>query len=198
MCRIIKTAVAALALMLLIQIPFSSGAYAITRIVNDRKGVIEDGAELFTSEQEKLLLERITKILDRGNAAVITVSVNSDTVRKSAESIYQELFGSKNGTMLLIDADKEDIQLFSRGENSLVITDSKGREIADSVQKYAKNGECFKCADEALSQVVDLLESGNIVSVFRYVAAALLGISTVLLTGIWFVLIRSRVHSVKK
>ncbi|MBR6270620.1 MAG: TPM domain-containing protein [Lachnospiraceae bacterium] len=198
MRRFTKTAFAAIALILLMQLPFSSDAYAITRVVNDRKGVIDDGAELFTSEQEKLLLEQITKILDRGNAAVVTAPADSDAARQSAESIYQNLFGSKNGTMLLIEKDKDDIQFFSQGENSLIITDSKSREIADSVQQHAKNGEYFKCADEALSQVIDLLDSGHIVSVFRHVAAALLGISTVLLAGVWIALLRRRFRTAKK
>ena len=195
MRRFVKTALAGIALMLLLQIPFSSDAYAITRIVNDRKGVIDDGAELFTSEQEKELLEHITKILDNGNAAVVTVPVGSSA---SAESIYQNLFGSENGTMLLIEADIDDIQFFSRGENSLIITGSKGREITDSVQEYAKDGDYFKCADEAFSQAIDLLESGSFASVFRYVAAGLLGISTVLLVGVWIVLLRRRLHTAAK
>lgn len=195
MRRFIKTALTGIALILLMQIPFSSGVYAMTRVVGDRKGVIDDGAELFTSEQEKLLLERITEILDKGNAAVVTVPVGSSA---SAESIYQNLFGSENGTMLLIEADIDDIQFFSRGENSLIITDSKSREIADSMRKYAKDGDYFKCVDEALSQAIDLLENGSIANVFRYVAAGLLGISTVLLVGVWIVLLRRRLHTAAK
>lgn len=193
----IKSAVAGVALLLLIQVLFSSDAYAITRVVNDRKGIIDDGAELFTAEQEKLLLERITKILDRGNAAVITVSENSGAAREIAESKYRELFGNANGTLLLIDADSGSIQFFSRGENNSIINDGRSREITDSVSQYAEKGDYFKCTDEALRQAVDLLDGDRIVSVYRHAAPCLLGIGTALLTSIWIVLSRRRLRAKK-
>lgn len=88
----------------------SSGimAHAQTRYVNPDTGyevVLEDDAQLLSSEEGDELVEKMREVTQWGNVAFKTIRTNTTSARAYAESYYRETFGSDSGTVFLIDVD---------------------------------------------------------------------------------------------
>ena len=159
---------------------------------NGNQAVVRDDADLFTSSEEKQLLERLKSVLAYGGGAIVTISQNSTTTERYAENAYREYFGYSSGTLFLMDMDNRYLQFFSDGSNYKVLTDSKTNEISDNVYSYASSGNYFKCADMAFEQVATVLSGGRIVTPMRYVTNAIFAVGLVLMVNIWIVVLQRR------
>ena len=143
--------------------------------------VIEDGADLLTEAEEAELSAVMEKVLPYGNAAFVSVSVNSTTAERLAESKFMEFFGDVSGALLLIDMDNRYIQLIADGAVYKTVTRTRCNEITDNIYTYASKGDYLSCASKAFEQVTGLLEGQRIAAPFRYVTNAFLALCLALL-----------------
>ncbi|MBQ7840253.1 MAG: TPM domain-containing protein [Lachnospiraceae bacterium] len=139
--------------------------------------VMEDDANLLSSEQEEELAALLQEITDYGNAAFKTLETNPySSTSHFAENYYAQLFGSTSGTLFLIDMDYRMLWIYSDGVIYKTITKSYANTITDNVYRYASNGDYFTCSYEAFSQILALLEGSRIAQPMKYASNAFLAV----------------------
>lgn len=138
--------------------------------------IIDDEADLLSEEEESLLALSMRQITSFGNVAFKSVSSNSYSTSYFAERYYHELFASQSGTLFLIDMDNREIYLFSNGAIYRVVTTGYATTITDNVYRYATNGDYYRCAAEAFSQVHSLLSGNKIAQPMKYISNTLLAL----------------------
>lgn len=133
--------------------------------------VIEDDADLLTESEEKKLYGNMLNLTKYGN--IIFKSINKNTYYSTdeyAKSFYNNRYGSKSGTVFLIDMSKRKIYVFSNGGNYNIITNSKAETITDNIYKLATKKEYYECAKQAFEQINTLLEGGKIAEPMKYIS----------------------------
>lgn len=150
-------------------------------IYTDYRVVIEDEAELLTEEQETALAEVMEGITAYGNVAFVSVAENSSSAESFARTFYQLQFGTRSGTLFLIDMDNRKIWIHSDGAVYKVITTAYANTITDNVYRYASDKEYYECAAEAYEQILALLEGQKIAQPMKYISNALLAMILALL-----------------
>ena len=183
--RRIRSAVPALGLAFALSLSFPALA-AEALYTNPDTGyevVIEDGADLLTDAEEESLLEVMKPVTEEGggNAVFVSTESNPSAASDYAESCYRELFGDESGTLFLVDMENRELYLDSHGEISDAVTDSMANTITDNVYRMASNGDYAGCAEEAFSEVSDLLGGETIAQPMKYISNALLAILIALL-----------------
>ncbi len=143
--------------------------------------VLEDDANLLTEAQESNLIAVMEDITAYGNVAFHSIDYNSGTTEGYAKSYYRSLFGTKSGTLFLIDMDNRNIWIFSDGAVYKVISKAYANTITDNVYRYASDGEYYECSAEAFKQIFTLLEGDRIAQPMKYISNALLAMILALL-----------------
>ena len=143
--------------------------------------VIDDEADLLTEAEEALLRSAMEKVLPYGNAAFVSVDVNSSSTEKLAEDKFMEFFGDTSGALLIIDMDNRYIQLIADKDVYKVVTKTRCNEIVDNTYTYASKGQYALCATKVFEQVTKLLEGEHVAAPFRYVTNAFLAVCIALL-----------------
>lgn len=154
-------------------------SYALTYYTNPETGYrveLEDDANLLSSEEESKLAQTMEEITAYGNVAFQTISSNSSSTGSFAKQYYRELFGTKSGTLFLIDMANREIYIFSDGKVYRTITNSYALTITDNVFRYASAGQYYDCAHQAFRQIATLLEGGRIMQPMKYISNALLSL----------------------
>lgn len=154
-------------------------SYASTTYTNPKTGYrveIEDDANLLSSEEEAQLVQNMESITSYGNVAFISTNNNSSSASSYAKSCYRDLFGTKSGTLFLIDMDNREIYIFSDGKVYRTITKSYALTITDNVFRYASAGQYYECANRAFQQISTLLEGGRVLQPMKYISNALLSL----------------------
>lgn len=142
------------------------------------KLIIEDDANLLTESEIKDLKEKMMPLLEYGNIAFKSISVNErGTTDNYADYYYHSKFNKESGSLFLIDMDKRNIYIFSDGYNYKVITKNKAYIITDNVYTYASRKDYYKCAFDAFDQMNDLLEGRKILEPMRYISNILISIT---------------------
>ncbi|MBP5678585.1 MAG: TPM domain-containing protein [Bacilli bacterium] len=134
------------------------------------QAIINDEASLLSEKEIKKLLEDMKPLTAYGHIGFLSINNNYTSTEAYADSIYHTLFGTKSGTIFLIDMDNREIYIFSDGENYQTITRSKALSITDNVYKYASRKEYYKCAKLAFEQMDTLLQGQKIMEPMRYVS----------------------------
>lgn len=160
--------------------------------------VLEDDAELLTEEELNKLQEEMKSLTEHGNIAFKTISSNSTTTEAYASSYYHTKFGTKSGTVLLIDMDNRYIYLFSDGENYNIVTKDKATIITDNVYRYASNEEYYECARIAFSQVNTLLQGGKISEPMRHISNILIAITVAFFINFIIILVNTSLKKAKE
>ena len=136
--------------------------------------VLIDGEDLFSPEEESLLLQEMEPVTRYGHAAVVTGYAGKGTSTSDyARSSYRELFGSDSGTLFLIDMGNRNIWIYSYGYNYRIITKAYANIITDNIYRYATQGEYYASASEAFAQIRTLLDGGRIAMPMKYIGNAL-------------------------
>ena len=157
---------------------------AQTEVVSEETGyraVLEDGADLLTDEEEKALLQQMEQILPYGNVAFVTNEERNYDAAEFARTWYLDNLGEVTGTVLLVDMYNRRIQIFSGQEMYQTISEVRANEITDNIYTYASEGDYYRCAREAFSQMQTILEGGAIVTPMRYATNAAFAVGIVLL-----------------
>ena len=153
--------------------------YAYNSFVNPDNGyeaVIEDDAGLLTESQKDLLIAQMEQITQYGNVLFKTISYNSTSTESYIRSLYRERYGSKSGTIFLIDMDNRNIWIHSNGAINRTITKSYADTITDNVYTYASAADYYTCASKVFEQEYELLQGRRISQPMKYVSNALLAI----------------------
>ena len=158
------------------------------------KALIDDEANLLTEEEKAQLLENISPLTEYGHVAFASTNNNPSSVEYFARSYYRSKFSTDSGTIFIIDMSNRKIYIFSDGNNYKIITNSKAYSITDNVYSYASTKEYFKCANEAFSEVKQLLDGGKINEPMRNTSNVFVALTISFLLSFIFVLIKSR-HS---
>lgn len=138
--------------------------------------IVQDDADLLTNEEEKDLIDVMEPITEYGNVAFVTTDYNYSSADSYAKSTYRDMFGTKSGTLFLIDIDNRMIYIFSDGKIYRTITKSYANTITDNVYRYASNKDYYTCAAKAFEQINTLLKGGFILQPMKYISNALLAI----------------------
>ena len=173
-------------------------AFSLENYVNENTNysvVIEDDANLLTSEELEQLKTDMIPLTDYGNIIFKTISDNPTSTSYYAESYYHEKFGTASGTVFLIDMDNRMIYIFSDGANYNVITTNKANIITDNVYRYASDGDYYECARVAFEQMNTILNGGKIAEPMRHISNILIAITCAFFINFIVVLVNS---SIKK
>lgn len=161
--------------------------------------IIDDMADLFTDEQEKILKTQLESVLPYGNAGIVTRGGHSyGSTDEMAQNLYAYYFGSESGTLFAIDMQYRNIYIYSDGEIYKTITKTRANEITDDTYMYATRGEYYLCASEVFSRITTLLESGRIFSPMKYVAYFLIAFGLAMMICIVIVIIQRRLPKLMK
>lgn len=149
---------------------------AFTNSDTSYRVVMQDNADLLTDQEEKALIEVMKPITVYGNVAFVTTDYNSSSADSFAQSTYRNFFGTKSGTLFLIDMDNRMIYIFSDGKIYRTITKSYANTITDNVYRYASSKNYFACAAKAFEQINTLLAGGHIMQPMKHISNFLLAI----------------------
>lgn len=163
---------------------FPVTAYGKTGEVNSNTGyevLIDDDADLLTSEEELQLAEKMAEVTVYGHAAFVTVDYNTTSAGDFAEDYFYGNFGYESGTLFLIDMDNREIYIYSDGEVYKIVTKSYANTITDNIYTYASDEEYYTCAYKAFEQIVSLLEGNKIAQPMKHISNAFLALLLALL-----------------
>ena len=140
--------------------------------------IIEDDANLLSSNEKQMLEEKMRPLLEYGNIAFKSIDNNPYSfAERYASNYYHSKFQTESGTLFLIDMQTRNIYIFSDGANYRVITKDKAYIITDNIYTYASNERYYQCAYNAFDQIETLLKGGKILEPMRYITNALVSIT---------------------
>lgn len=143
--------------------------------------VIEDNADLLTGEQENSLAAVMRDITAYGNVAFKTIDNNHTSAESFARNYYKDQFGTKSGTLFLIDMDNRMLWIHSDGAVYRTVTKSYAETITDNVYRKASAADYYGCAVEVYGQIFTLLEGDRIAQPMKYISNILLAMILALL-----------------
>lgn len=156
--------------------------------------IIEDDAGLLSEMEEVELAKVMLPITEYGNVAFQSIDENVYSTKTYIEEYYREQFGTRSGTVFLIDMDNRKIWIFSDGAIYRVITNSYADTITDNCYRYASKEQYYRCAEEAFSQIYTLLEGNRIAQPMKYISNTLLAIVLALLLNFFVMRQMSKVR----
>ena len=154
---------------------------------------IDDGQDLLTTDEEKMLLQTLIKATDFGNAGLVTTHTSYSSFRELCQTYYRNLFNTENGSIFVIEMNTRQLGLYSDGENQYIITSSKANSITDNVYRYASRGDYYGCANMAFEQVYVVLNGGKIAEPMRYTSNIFIALTLALFIGFIFVMVKSKI-----
>lgn len=140
--------------------------------------VIEDEANLLSDEEKVKLSIDMTPITEY--CSVIFYSTNDNpyggTRTLAVEKTYEYFSNNGVSTSFIIDMDKRNIWIYSRGGIEKVITTSYANTVTDNVYTYASAANYYMCASEAYKQMYRVLNGQKIAMPMKYTSMALLSL----------------------
>lgn len=139
--------------------------------------VVYDGAKLLSQTEIKQLSSEMMGITEYGNVAFVSTDENNyKDIMSYSTAVYEYMFGSASGTMLIIDMDTREISIYSDGALHRVVTDSYGYEITDNIYRYASKKDYYGCASEGFAEIYKLLNGEKIARPMKYACSALIAL----------------------
>lgn len=186
------TAAAALVFAALVFLICPGRALAQDCYVNETTGyhvVIDDDADLLTTDEESALVEDMKPVTEYGNVAFHSTGSHSGGYSEYAEDYLHYCFGTASSMVFVVDMEYRKLTVYCDGEIYKVVTSTRSETITDNVYRMASSGNYYGCAAEAYSEVVTLMRGDEIAKPMKYVSNALLAILLALLLN--FLRIRS-------
>lgn len=158
--------------------------------VNEQTGyiaVIEDDADLLTQSEENELKGVMQEITVYGHVAFKTLSENYTSTASYASEYCIDMFGTKSGTVFIIDMANREIYIYSIGSVYQTITSAYANTITDNVYRYASDAEYYQCAKNAFEQELALLQGKKIAQPMKHISNLFLALIPALLINYWLV-----------
>lgn len=159
------------------------------------RAVIEDDAGLMNERELKDLLKKMKEITEFGNAAFLSVAVNSYSTETFAENCYRELFNDDSGLLFMVDMDNRYLYLFSDGKIYRTVTRDYANTITDNVYRYATREDYYSAAWNVYDQAYRVLNGQKISMPMKYICNILLALSLGLLINFFLVKLLTRKHA---
>ncbi len=134
---------------------------------------MDDACDLLTTDEEAQLIEEMIPLTQYGNAGFISCEVSSEETSEYSARVYNSLFGTESGALLVVDMGNRMLYIKNNGEVSRIVTNAYSNTITDNIYRYASDGDFYTCASTAFSQILTLLEGGRIAQPMRFISAAL-------------------------
>lgn len=121
---------------------------------------IVDASGRLTKKEISKLERELEPFAEYGNIDLI-MNTGYTAVPKEeyARDYYNKRYGTDNGTVIYMDLYNNEVYIFSGGKNCEIITSDKAIYIEDKVRKDLIEGEYYKCASRAFSQIYILLSA---------------------------------------
>lgn len=139
--------------------------------------VIEDDADLYTSEEEEMLKADYNDIADNQNVYVKTTTDTGDSsTAYYAQQFYNSKFGDTSGTIFLIDMNNRQVYIYSNNATAYLITSKISNVITDNVYRYLTKEKYYEGTNKALYQMYKALHGMSIESPMLKITSILMGI----------------------
>ena len=127
------------------------------------KLVIEDDANLLSSDEKLMLEEKMKSLLEYGNIAFKSINKNLTRSASSyASNYYHDKFQKESGSLFLIDMDTRKMWISTTGEAIRVYSDARIDSILDSTYNYIKSQKYYLCANAFVSRASSYASLGVI------------------------------------
>ena len=155
---------------------------------NSNEIILDDKADLFSEDEEELLFGRMEECSWGGSVFLVTTEHNAyHDASDYAKAYYMDRISRQSGVIFLMDLDTRELMFYSDGAYGRDLTVGIMHIITDNVYREASNGDYYACADEAFSQVSDVLNGKRIAAPMKYASNACLAVLIALIINYFFV-----------
>lgn len=136
---------------------------------------IDDEEDLLSSSEEEELLKKLVPLTQYGNVAFLS-GRGDYSAAATIRDFYNEVFYGKSGLIFFIDMENREIRIQSGGAFYRTISSDVANSITDNVYVFASNGDYYRTAAVAFSQVKAKMEGRFVVTPMRWISNFFLAI----------------------
>ena len=136
---------------------------------------IDDEEDLLSSSEEEELLKKLVPLTQYGNVAFLS-GRGEYSAAATIRDFYNEVFYGKSGLIFFIDMENREIRIQSGGAFYRTISSDVANSITDNVYVFASNGDYYRTAAVAFSQVKAKMEGRFVATPMRWISNFFLAI----------------------
>ena len=136
---------------------------------------IDDEEDLLSSSEEENLLKKLVPLTQYGNVAFLS-GRGEYSAAATIRDFYNEVFYGKSGLIFFIDMENREIRIQSGGAFYRTISSDVANSITDNVYVFASNGDYYRTAAVAFSQVKAKMEGRFVATPMRWISNFFLAI----------------------
>lgn len=136
---------------------------------------IDDEEDLLSSSEEENLLKKLVPLTQYGNVAFLS-GRGEYSAAATIRDFYNEVFYGKSGLIFFIDMENREIRIQSGGAFYRTISSDVANSITDNVYVFASNGDYYRTATVAFSQVKAKMEGRFVATPMRWISNFFLAI----------------------
>lgn len=136
---------------------------------------IDDEEDLLSSSEEENLLKKLVPLTQYGNVAFLS-GRGEYSAAATISDFYNEVFYGKSGLIFFIDMENREIRIQSGGAFYRTISSDVANSITDNVYVFASNGDYYRTAAVAFSQVKAKMEGRFVATPMRWISNFFLAI----------------------
>ena len=136
---------------------------------------IDDEEDLLSSSEEEELLKNLVPLTQYGNVAFLS-GRGEYSAAATIRDFYNEVFYGKSGLIFFIDMENREIRIQSGGAFYRTISSDVANSITDNVYVFASNGDYYRTAAVAFSQVKAKMEGRFVATPMRWISNFFLAI----------------------
>lgn len=136
---------------------------------------IDDEEDLLSSSEEEELLKKLVPLTQYGNVAFLS-GRGDYSAAATIRDFYNEVFYGKSGLIFFIDMENREIRIQSGGAFYRTISSDVANSITDNVYVFASNGDYYRTAAVAFSQVKAKMEGRFVATPMRWISNFFLAI----------------------
>lgn len=136
---------------------------------------IDDEEDLLSRSEEENLLKKLVPLTQYGNVAFLS-GRGEYSAAATIRDFYNEVFYGKSGLIFFIDMENREIRIQSGGAFYRTISSDVANSITDNVYVFASNGDYYRTAAVAFSQVKAKMEGRFVATPMRWISNFFLAI----------------------
>ena len=145
-------------------------------LAKDHTFVMDDKANLLTTEQRQKLKEDYTPLTEYLDVAFVTTNSPGGSTDSFCHSYVNREFGNRPAVIFAIDMSNRQIYVYSNEAALSIISRADARAITDNIYQYATDGDYYGCANEAFAQIQAKCEGGVIARPVKHITNALIAV----------------------
>ena len=136
---------------------------------------IDDEEDLLSSSEKENLLKKLVPLTQYGNVAFLS-GRGEYSAAATIRDFYNEVFYGQSGLIFFIDMENREIRIQSGGAFYRTISSDVANSITDNVYVFASNGDYYRTAAVAFSQVKAKMEGRFVATPMRWISNFFLAI----------------------